>query len=102
MTITRNKNRLLLASLALLASTALHAYEPENTECIAPADPGGGWDFTCRQVGKNMQDIKARSVESMCERTWAKIGTMLIDNVPDGQITQRREHIGHFKEEDGA
>ena len=59
MTITRNKNRLLLASLALLASTALHAYEPENTECIAPADPGGGWDFTCRQVGKTMQDIKA-------------------------------------------
>ncbi|MGQ7845970.1 Bug family tripartite tricarboxylate transporter substrate binding protein [Granulosicoccus sp. 3-233] len=59
MTITRNKNRLLLASLALLASTSLHAYEPENTECIAPADPGGGWDFTCRQVGKTMQDIKA-------------------------------------------
>ncbi len=21
-------------------------------ECIAPANPGGGWDFTCRQVGK--------------------------------------------------
>lgn len=59
MIITRNKNRLLLASLALLASTSLHAYEPENTECIAPADPGGGWDFTCRQVGKTMQDIKA-------------------------------------------
>lgn len=59
MIITRNKNRLLLASLALLASTSLQAYEPENTECIAPADPGGGWDFTCRQVGKNMQDINA-------------------------------------------
>ena len=52
-------SRLLLASLALLASTSLFAYEPENTECIAPADPGGGWDFTCRQVGKTMQDIKA-------------------------------------------
>ncbi|OSP53675.1 tripartite tricarboxylate transporter substrate binding protein [Pseudoruegeria sp. SK021] len=21
-------------------------------ECIAPADPGGGWDFTCRTVGR--------------------------------------------------
>lgn len=27
-------------------------------ECIAPANPGGGWDFTCRQIGKIMYDIK--------------------------------------------
>ncbi|MEM6887469.1 MAG: tripartite tricarboxylate transporter substrate-binding protein [Pseudomonadota bacterium] len=27
------------------------------TECIAPANPGGGWDFTCRQIGKIMYDI---------------------------------------------
>ena len=59
MIISWNKSRLLLASLTLLASTSLHAYEPENTECIAPADPGGGWDFTCRQVGKTLQDIEA-------------------------------------------
>ncbi len=26
-------------------------------ECIAPANPGGGWDFTCRQIGKIMNDI---------------------------------------------
>ena len=24
------------------------AFSPSNAECIAPADPGGGWDFTCR------------------------------------------------------
>jgi len=29
------------------------------TECIAPANPGGGWDFTCRQIGKILYDIKA-------------------------------------------
>ena len=23
-------------------------------ECIAPANPGGGWDFTCRAIGKIM------------------------------------------------
>ena len=28
-------------------------------ECIAPANPGGGWDFTCRTIGKIMYDIKA-------------------------------------------
>ena len=26
-------------------------------ECIAPANPGGGWDFTCRQIGKILHDI---------------------------------------------
>ncbi|MEM7614023.1 MAG: tripartite tricarboxylate transporter substrate-binding protein [Pseudomonadota bacterium] len=28
-------------------------------ECIAPANPGGGWDFTCRSIGKIMYDIGA-------------------------------------------
>jgi putative tricarboxylic transport membrane protein len=36
----------------------LMAYQPGNTECIAPANPGGGWDFTCRQVGKALYDLK--------------------------------------------
>jgi len=26
-------------------------------ECIAPANPGGGWDFTCRAISKIMFDI---------------------------------------------
>lgn len=29
----------------------------QAAECIAPANPGGGWDFTCRSVGKIMYDI---------------------------------------------
>lgn len=29
------------------------------SECIAPANPGGGWDFTCRQIGKIMAEIGA-------------------------------------------
>ena len=28
-------------------------------ECIAPANPGGGWDFTCRSITKIMTDIGA-------------------------------------------
>ncbi|MDO5633171.1 MAG: tripartite tricarboxylate transporter substrate-binding protein [Paracoccus sp. (in: a-proteobacteria)] len=27
------------------------------TECIAPATPGGGWDFTCRQIGRIMTEL---------------------------------------------
>jgi putative tricarboxylic transport membrane protein len=38
-------------ALAFTASAAL------ATECIAPANPGGGWDFTCRQIGKILYDI---------------------------------------------
>jgi putative tricarboxylic transport membrane protein len=26
-------------------------YAPESPECVAPSDPGGGWDFTCRSIG---------------------------------------------------
>ena len=40
---------------ALVAPAA--AFEPESTECIAPSGAGGGWDFTCRLVGKTMQDL---------------------------------------------
>lgn len=45
-----------IAGALCLAATA-QAFEPEATECIAPANPGGGWDFTCRQVGKTLQDL---------------------------------------------
>ena len=45
--------------LSLAAFTMpVQAFEADNTECIAPAGAGGGWDFTCRQVGKALQDLK--------------------------------------------
>ncbi len=43
-----------LAAGAVLAVSAPAAFA---VECIAPANPGGGWDFTCRQVGKILYDI---------------------------------------------
>ncbi|HHI71592.1 MAG TPA: tripartite tricarboxylate transporter substrate binding protein, partial [Rhodobacteraceae bacterium] len=42
-----------IALSAGLTTSALAA------ECIAPANPGGGWDFTCRTIGKIMYDIGA-------------------------------------------
>lgn len=44
------------AAAVLAASFMLSAFTPQNAECIAPADPGGGWDFTCRQIGKLLGD----------------------------------------------
>ncbi|MGR3539990.1 MAG: Bug family tripartite tricarboxylate transporter substrate binding protein [Hasllibacter sp.] len=40
---------------ATLAATGAFA----QTECIAPANVGGGWDFTCRQIGQILMDIGA-------------------------------------------
>lgn len=33
------------------------AFEPSDTECIAPANRGGGWDFTCREVGQLLSEL---------------------------------------------
>ncbi len=52
---TKRLFKALLTSAVLgLGATAANA-----AECIAPANPGGGWDFTCRQIGKIMYDIGA-------------------------------------------
>lgn len=52
------RTALTVAGLSVVASFAsAEGYTPENPECIAPANPGGGWDFTCRQVGKSLQDL---------------------------------------------
>jgi putative tricarboxylic transport membrane protein len=40
------------AAAILAVGFVLSGFTPENVECIAPANPGGGWDFTCRQVGR--------------------------------------------------
>ncbi|GGO82011.1 C4-dicarboxylate ABC transporter substrate-binding protein [Marinobacterium nitratireducens] len=45
------------ATLALAASQAGAFEQSRTAECIAPANPGGGWDFTCRSVGKVLTDI---------------------------------------------
>lgn len=42
------------AIAAAMMSTAAPAFAEE---CIAPANPGGGWDFTCRQIGRIMTDL---------------------------------------------
>ncbi len=55
MTLIKTTLAAIFVSASLVAPVS--AFDPGNTECIAPANPGGGWDFTCRQVGKTLQDI---------------------------------------------
>ena len=47
--------RALLLSVCGLACTAPAGRNV--TECIAPAAPGGGWDLTCRSVGRVLSDL---------------------------------------------
>lgn len=47
-----------LKALGTSALISLGATSAMATECIAPADAGGGWDFTCRQIGKILYDLK--------------------------------------------
>lgn len=44
--------------LLLGAAVAVAGTSAQATECIAPANAGGGWDFTCRQIGKILYDLK--------------------------------------------
>ena len=49
-----------LKSLTLGAVLSLGMAAPTlAAECIAPANPGGGWDFTCRSISKITFDIGA-------------------------------------------
>lgn len=49
---------LFTATMLILPASQALAYEPENPECIAPAGPGGGWDFVCRTTAKNLFEQK--------------------------------------------
>ncbi|WP_111497866.1 Bug family tripartite tricarboxylate transporter substrate binding protein [Marinobacter bohaiensis] len=52
------KRCLSFVAMATFSVSAL-AWEPSGkVECIAPSDPGGGWDFTCRSVGNVLQDLE--------------------------------------------
>ncbi|SMX37416.1 Bug family tripartite tricarboxylate transporter substrate binding protein [Octadecabacter ascidiaceicola] len=44
-------------ALSVSVALSVGATSAMAAECIAPANPGGGWDFTCRQIGKILFDI---------------------------------------------
>lgn len=46
-----------VAVFAILSTTPAQAFEAENPHCIAPSNPGGGWDFICRTTAKNLFEL---------------------------------------------
>ncbi len=55
--LSATRRTLILAAFASGLALPALAFDPGEVECIAPANPGGGWDFTCRQVGKALFDL---------------------------------------------
>lgn len=65
--------RVALGAAALaLAAPASAGFTPERPECIAPANPGGGWDTICR------------SSANVLQKTGALRSTMYVTNMPGG------------------
>lgn len=50
---------LMTGAVVMFSTTGAVTTSASAAECIAPANPGGGWDFTCRQIGKILYDIGA-------------------------------------------
>ena len=49
---------LAVATVLLLAAAApTLAFTPARVTCIAPANPGGGWDFSCRSGARALFDL---------------------------------------------
>jgi len=42
---------------AMATAMTLTALPASATECIAPSNPGGGWDFTCRTIGRILTEL---------------------------------------------
>ena len=47
-------SKLAFATATMMTVTALPA---TAAECIAPSNPGGGWDFTCRTIGRILSEL---------------------------------------------
>ena len=46
-----------VATTMLTATSAFADFKAKNPQCIAPANPGGGWDFICRTTAKYLFDL---------------------------------------------
>lgn len=60
MVFSSSRLRTLGGALLIATSPLAMADGPSGKiDCIAPANPGGGWDFTCRSVGNVLSEIGA-------------------------------------------
>jgi len=79
-----------LGALPLMAISTTSQAEPKRPECIAPAQPGGGFDLTCR-LGKQALEESGQLTEPMrIVYMPGGIGAVAINTV----VTQRPDEEG--------
>lgn len=78
------------SGIALLGSALLtgHAQANEDTECIAPAKPGGGYDLTCRLAANGL--LEAGLIES----------PMMVTYMPGGIGAVAYNHVNGVRTDD--
>jgi putative tricarboxylic transport membrane protein len=69
------------AALSIGVAAPVQAFEPSGVECIAPAAPGGGWDFTCRTVGKLLSDLDLVDGQVQTSNMPGGVGAVAFANV---------------------
>ena len=79
----------LAAVLAAVAAPAA-AWQPEKAECIAPANPGGGWDTICRVSSAVLQKTGALKTSMYVTNQPGGSGAVAIASV----ITKRKGDPG--------
>lgn len=72
-----------------LGAAMLVAIPATAAECIAPADPGGGWDFTCREVGRLLAE------QGLVD------GNMQVTNMPGGVGAVAFANVAGNRADDG-
>ena len=50
-------------------------------------------------VGPDIEHVESRLTEQQRKRLGAEIGTMLVVDIPEGQITQHAAHVRHLEED---
>lgn len=82
--------KLLAAAAAAVLATSAAAWEPDKAECIAPANPGGGWDTICRVSSAVLQKTGALKTAMYVTNQPGGSGAVAIASV----ITKRKGDPG--------
>lgn len=77
-----------LSNVAIMSLAAIVAIPASATECIAPSNPGGGWDFTCRTVGRILSDLDLVD------------GNVQVTNMPGGTGAVGFAHVASKRSDD--
>ena len=86
MRLTKRLSSLFLACGVIFSANIVQAQEPERPECIAPAQPGGGFDLTCRIAVNSFQNSDLLSSPMRTIYMPGGIGAVAYNNI----VAQRR------------